>query len=233
MTSSSCLTSHRNTHFTQSVLRRDQVSISMTIPALDGGISSTNTKTRSLTPPTSLAHTHPSTMKFVSNDPSLWPIIHWQYFLSHWTGLSHQSAMSRSNIDLHFCSCRRRRGGIWLGWDGRCSEPAAILMISPVLTIEQEVGRPYCQSSQLAKNGIIVWTDLGEWRSLIITTGEYDEFATEATLVSHDCAVFGCSYITFCYSVVSCCADSKIFEIRYIGIPWSVYVSRPKIGGAK
>jgi hypothetical protein len=150
-------------------------------------------------------------MTVVSNDSSWWPVINWQLYFSYWTGLSYQSAMSRSNIDLHFYSCRRRRRGIWLGWDGRCSEPAAILMISPVLTIGQEVGRPYCQSSQLAKNGIIDWTDLGEWRSLIIKTGEYDEFATEATLVSHDCAVFGCSYIMFSYSVVSCCADSNIF----------------------
>ncbi|KIK42349.1 hypothetical protein CY34DRAFT_151643 [Suillus luteus UH-Slu-Lm8-n1] len=37
--------------------------------ALDGGISSTDTATKSLTPPTSLAHTHPSNMTYVSNDP--------------------------------------------------------------------------------------------------------------------------------------------------------------------
>jgi hypothetical protein len=158
--------------------------------------------TRSLTPPTSLAHTHPSNMTFISSDPSFWPIINLQLFYSYWTGLSHQSVMSRSNIDLHFCSCRRRPGGIWLGWDGRCSEPAAILMISPVLTIGQEVGWPCCPSNQVAKNGVIDWTDLGEWRSLIRKPGEYNEFATEATLVSHDCAVFDCSYLILNYSVV-------------------------------
>jgi hypothetical protein len=90
--------------------------------------------------------------------------------------------------------------------------PAAILIISPVLTIGQEVGWPYCLSSQLAKNGVIDWIDLGEWRSLIIKTGENDEFAAEATLVSHDCAVFGCSYLILCYSIVGCRADSNVLD---------------------
>jgi hypothetical protein len=37
---------------------------------------------------------------------------------------------------------------------------------------------------------------------------------------------------TLCYAIVwlVSCADSKMFYIRYIGIPYSVYVSRPKIG---
>jgi hypothetical protein len=84
-------------------------------------------------------------------------------------------------------------------------------MISSVLTIGQEVGWPHRQSSQLAKNDVIDWTDLGEWQSLILTTGEYDEFATEVTLVSHDCAVYGCSYLILCYNVVGCCVDFKMF----------------------
>ncbi|KAG1754696.1 hypothetical protein EDD22DRAFT_972435 [Suillus occidentalis] len=54
--------------------------------ALNGGISSTDTATKSLSPPASLAHTHLSNMTFVSNDP----------------GLSSQLVMSQSNIDLHF-----------------------------------------------------------------------------------------------------------------------------------
>ncbi|KAG1742069.1 hypothetical protein EDD22DRAFT_306684 [Suillus occidentalis] len=53
--------------------------------ALDGGISSTDTATKSLTPPTSLAHTHLSNMTFVSNDPSWWPYIDAQFFYTYWT----------------------------------------------------------------------------------------------------------------------------------------------------
>jgi hypothetical protein len=41
-------------------------------------------------------------MTFISNDPSLWPFIDGQVFLSYWIGLSYQLVMSRSNIDLHF-----------------------------------------------------------------------------------------------------------------------------------
>ncbi|KAG1764307.1 hypothetical protein EDD22DRAFT_968968 [Suillus occidentalis] len=56
--------------------------------ALDGGISSTDTAIKSLTPPTSLARTHPHThllnMTFVSNDPSWWPYIDSQVFFSYW-----------------------------------------------------------------------------------------------------------------------------------------------------
>ncbi|KIK31407.1 hypothetical protein CY34DRAFT_19962 [Suillus luteus UH-Slu-Lm8-n1] len=52
--------------------------------ALDGGISSTDTATQSLSPPTSLAHTHLSNMTFVSNDPSWWPYIDSQVFFSYW-----------------------------------------------------------------------------------------------------------------------------------------------------
>ncbi|KAG1722254.1 hypothetical protein EDD22DRAFT_507307 [Suillus occidentalis] len=51
--------------------------------ALDGGISSTDTATKSLTPP-SLAHTHPSNMTYVSNDPSWWPSLVVDIFLSYW-----------------------------------------------------------------------------------------------------------------------------------------------------
>ncbi|KAG1760473.1 hypothetical protein EDD22DRAFT_954935 [Suillus occidentalis] len=40
--------------------------------------------TRSLIPPTSLDHTHPSNMTFVSNDPSLWPLIDLQQLFSYW-----------------------------------------------------------------------------------------------------------------------------------------------------
>jgi hypothetical protein len=75
-------------------------------------------------------------------------------------------------------------------------------MISPVLTIGQEVRWPHRQSSQLPNNGVIDWTDLGEWQSLIINRRIRWKFATEATLVSHDCAVLGCSYLILCYSVV-------------------------------
>jgi hypothetical protein len=70
--------------------------------ALDGGISSKDTMTRSLTPPTSLAHTNLSNMTFVSNDPTLWPFIDARLPNSYWTGLSYQLVMSRSDIDLHF-----------------------------------------------------------------------------------------------------------------------------------
>ncbi|KAG1767929.1 hypothetical protein EDD22DRAFT_270096 [Suillus occidentalis] len=70
--------------------------------ALDGVISSMDTATKSLSPPTSLAHTHLSNMTFVSNDPSFWPYIDAQVFYSYWMGLSYQLVMSQSNIDLHF-----------------------------------------------------------------------------------------------------------------------------------
>ncbi|KAG1742063.1 hypothetical protein EDD22DRAFT_958968 [Suillus occidentalis] len=56
----------------------------LAIPVLDNGISSTHTMTRSLIPPTSLAHTHPSNMTFVSNDPSLWPYIDSRVFGGYW-----------------------------------------------------------------------------------------------------------------------------------------------------
>jgi hypothetical protein len=108
MTSSSCLRLCRNADFTQSrVLRRDQSNIRfhhavLATLALDGGISSTDTASISLSPPPSLAHTHPSNMTFVSNDPTLWPFIDLQVFYSYWIGLSYQLVMSRSNIDLHF-----------------------------------------------------------------------------------------------------------------------------------
>jgi hypothetical protein len=99
--------SHCGTYFTQSkVLRQDQMFTSImpiwATQALDGGISSTDTVTRLLTPPTLLAHTHLSNMTVVSNDPSLWPYIDEQVFYSYWMGLSYQSAMSRFNIHLHF-----------------------------------------------------------------------------------------------------------------------------------
>jgi hypothetical protein len=41
-------------------------------------------------------------MTFVSNDPSFWPLIDLELSYSYWTGMSYQSVMSRSNIDLHF-----------------------------------------------------------------------------------------------------------------------------------
>ena len=41
-------------------------------------------------------------MTVVSNDPSVWPYIDSEIFLSYWMGLSYQSVMCRSNIDLHF-----------------------------------------------------------------------------------------------------------------------------------
>jgi hypothetical protein len=41
-------------------------------------------------------------MTLVSNDPSWWPDIDGQVFISYWTGLLYQSVMSRSNISLHF-----------------------------------------------------------------------------------------------------------------------------------
>jgi hypothetical protein len=74
----------------------------LAIQALDGGISSKDTVTRSLTPPTSLALTHLSNMTFVSNDPSWWPYIDSEILYSYWMGLSYQLVMSRSDIDLHF-----------------------------------------------------------------------------------------------------------------------------------
>ncbi|KAG1758288.1 hypothetical protein EDD22DRAFT_972259 [Suillus occidentalis] len=40
--------------------------------------------TRSFTPPTSLAHTHPSSMTFVSNDPKWWSYIDSQLLYSYW-----------------------------------------------------------------------------------------------------------------------------------------------------
>jgi hypothetical protein len=51
--------------------------------ALNSGISSMDTMARSLTPSTSLAHTHLSNMTgIVSNDPSWWPYIDVQFFLA-------------------------------------------------------------------------------------------------------------------------------------------------------
>jgi hypothetical protein len=41
-------------------------------------------------------------MTFVSNDPGWWPFLDMQLLYSYWIGLSYQSVMSRSNIDLHF-----------------------------------------------------------------------------------------------------------------------------------
>jgi hypothetical protein len=41
-------------------------------------------------------------MTIVSNDPSWWPLIDSHLVYSNWIGLSYQSVMSRSNIDLHF-----------------------------------------------------------------------------------------------------------------------------------
>jgi hypothetical protein len=41
-------------------------------------------------------------MTFVSNDPSWWSYIDLRFLSSYWLGLSYQSAMSRSNNDLHF-----------------------------------------------------------------------------------------------------------------------------------
>jgi hypothetical protein len=63
----------------------------LVIQALDGGISSTDT--RSLTTPTSLTHTRPSNMTVVLDDPSWWPIIHSQLFYSYWIGSSCQPVM--------------------------------------------------------------------------------------------------------------------------------------------
>jgi hypothetical protein len=69
-------------------------------------------------------------------------------------------------------------------------------MISPALTLGQEVGRCYCRSGKFAKNGVIDWTDLGEWQNPI-SEGKQENTMnlTEATLVSHDYAVFDCSYL--------------------------------------
>ncbi|KIK47242.1 hypothetical protein CY34DRAFT_9121 [Suillus luteus UH-Slu-Lm8-n1] len=55
----------------------------LTTQALDGGISSTVTMTSSLAPPTSLAHTYPSNMTFVSNDPIWWQFIDLEVFYSY------------------------------------------------------------------------------------------------------------------------------------------------------
>jgi hypothetical protein len=41
-------------------------------------------------------------MTFVSNDPSLWPYLGAQLFLTYWTSVLYQSVMFRSDIDLHF-----------------------------------------------------------------------------------------------------------------------------------
>ncbi|KIK34480.1 hypothetical protein CY34DRAFT_639808 [Suillus luteus UH-Slu-Lm8-n1] len=47
-------------------------------------VRTTDTMTRSLTPPTSLAHTHPSSMAFVPNDPIWWSYIDSQLLYSYW-----------------------------------------------------------------------------------------------------------------------------------------------------
>ncbi|KIK37486.1 hypothetical protein CY34DRAFT_455144 [Suillus luteus UH-Slu-Lm8-n1] len=95
--------------------------------------------TRSLTFSTSLTHTHPSNMTFVSNDPSWWPYIDFQLISSCW---------------------------IVAG--------SVVVVYDWVLTIGQEIE--------------LIWRQ--RW-----------------------------SLMTVLYLV-----------IRYIGIPFSVYVSRPKIG---
>ncbi|KAG1729362.1 hypothetical protein EDD22DRAFT_409083 [Suillus occidentalis] len=56
----------------------------LAIQALDGGISSKDTVTRSFNTPTSLAHPHLSNMTFVSNDPSWWPYVDSTVFYSYW-----------------------------------------------------------------------------------------------------------------------------------------------------
>jgi hypothetical protein len=89
-----CFMSHCSTYSTQSrVSRRDQISISipiLVIQALNCGITSTNVVVIHLQHPPH-SPTHPSNMTFVSNDPSLWPIIDIKLFYTYWTGLSYQS----------------------------------------------------------------------------------------------------------------------------------------------
>ncbi|KAG2035806.1 hypothetical protein BDR03DRAFT_510391 [Suillus americanus] len=55
----------------------------LAIKALDGGISTTNARSLYIQHPP-LAHTHPSNMTVVSNDPSLWSIINLNIFSSYW-----------------------------------------------------------------------------------------------------------------------------------------------------
>jgi hypothetical protein len=61
------------------------------------------------------------------------------------------------------CSCLIYRTDIWLGWVKYCCRTIDILMISPVLTFGQEVGRcHYYGISYLVKNALIGRTDMGE-----------------------------------------------------------------------
>jgi hypothetical protein len=107
-------------------------------------------------------------MTLVSNDPSWWPTIDLNIAYSYWIGSSHQSVMSQSNIELRYRSCCRCRGGIRFEWEKQCSKTTDVLMIPfPVLTLGQEVGRCCCRSNQLAENGVLDWTDLGERQSSV------------------------------------------------------------------
>jgi hypothetical protein len=66
-------------------------------------------------------------MTFVSNDPSWWPYIDSQFFLSYWIGLSHQLVMSRSNNDLHFAVA----AGVVVVYDW--GEQDVVLILLPLL----------------------------------------------------------------------------------------------------
>ncbi|KAG2073035.1 hypothetical protein BDR04DRAFT_365559 [Suillus decipiens] len=107
---------------TDKVLTQDQISISimliLAITTLNHGISSTNARLLYPQHPP-LAYIHPSKMTLVSNDPSWWPTISSNMFLSYWIGSSCQLMMSRSHIGLRFRSCRCRCSDIRLGTDAR------------------------------------------------------------------------------------------------------------------
>jgi hypothetical protein len=156
------------------------------------------------------AHTHPSNMTILSDDPDWWPLIILNIFLSYWMGSSYQLVMSRSIIDLQFRSFCRRCGGIRLGWAGQYSETADNLMIFPVLTIGQEVCRGCHWSSQLAKNGVIDWIDLGEWQSPMLeekqhNIGQRQRWSLMTVLYLVVCTTY------YAIAWLASCADSKMF----------------------
>jgi hypothetical protein len=144
---------HRNTHFTQSrVLRRDQ-SRDQIYPSPSCRFGNTGAERWYITNAfilhsqhTPLALTHPSNMTVVSNDPSFWPLINSSMLFSYWSGSS--SVLWCVNLTLT-CGFAVIAGVVVVyDWGEQDSvRKTAHILIFPVLTIGQEVGWPYRQST--------------------------------------------------------------------------------------
>jgi hypothetical protein len=167
---------HRNTHFTQTrVLRRDksrdQISPSSSPSCRFGNTSAdiSSTNTFILHP----QHTHTRSHPSLEYDRSLkWSqflaVNQFKYVVQLLVRFVVSAVMCRYNIDLWFCSYRRRRSCIWLGWAWQCSKNRSYSHISSINNRTR--GRlallpEHC--TQLTKHVFIDWTDLGEFQDLI------------------------------------------------------------------